>query len=88
MPEAEVRPTLTPQQAAEREELQVKEWSNVIDALESCTFHGRYAGEISRLIAISKHERKGAKARLDEAVDKIKHPVPEWKPKTAESVSA
>ncbi len=74
------------QAIAETEEKNVKGWARALEALETSTFHGRYAIEIANLMGMAKTELDGSRKRLDAVLEQIKHPAPEWNKKPAEGV--
>jgi hypothetical protein len=63
------------QDVANFEQSAVKEWQNSLDAMDSCTFHGRYAESVANLKGLCKLQVEEHKKRLDAAIDKVKHPM-------------
>lgn len=66
----------TPQQIAEFEQQNMKDWKSATDALECSTFHGKHAKAIGGLLEFSKGQYEAAKKRLDAAIEQIKTPMP------------
>lgn len=68
----------TPEQLATGFEESMKNWKRASEALETCTFHGRYAREIAGLIEFSKVAFEKDKQNFEKALDQIKTPKPAW----------
>lgn len=79
MAEETKEPTL--EQQATQEEQNIKVSGRWLSALETCTFHGRYASDIADLIGFFKREQDASKKRLDALVAKLKMPMASFTPK-------
>lgn len=60
---------------AQREEQNIKVSERWLDALGTCTFHGRYARDIADLVGYLKMEHDAGKKRLEAIVAKLKMPM-------------
>ena len=63
---------------AQREEQNIKVSKRWLEALESSTFHGRYARDIADLVGYLNMEHDAGKKRLEAIVAKLKMPMAEF----------
>ena len=61
-----------------RHEGNMKQSSKWIEALQTCTFHGRHAEDVAAMIAFLRFQHDAAKRAVAEAMDKVKTPQPEF----------
>ena len=66
---------------AQREEQNIKVSKRWLEALETSTFHGRYARDIADLVGYLNMEHDAGKKRLDAIVAKLKMPMDSFESK-------
>lgn len=59
-----------------------------IDAVETSTFHGKYAIDIGMLIGFLKEQHAKNKSDLAKVLDEVKYPAPEFKKSEPDKVPA
>ena len=77
---------MTPQEAAaavEQEDSNVKGWKRSVEALETSTFHGRFAPEIATLVHMCRTEHEKAQRRLVAAQEQVSKPMGDWNKQAA-----